>query len=91
MPAVRQTTRGRPSSTPKSSKATCRARAAHRVNLKLLLEGEEEIGSKNLNAFIQANRELLKADAVVISDTGMIDPDQPAITVAVRGLTLYAD
>ena len=57
------------------------------LNLKVLLEGEEEIGSKNLTAFIQANRELLKADAVVISDTGMTDPDQPAMTVAVRGLT----
>lgn len=57
------------------------------VNLKVLYEGEEEIGSKNLNAFIRANLDLLKADVVVISDTGMIDPDQPAVCVGVRGLS----
>ncbi|HYO88568.1 MAG TPA: dipeptidase [Candidatus Limnocylindrales bacterium] len=57
------------------------------VNLKMLLEGEEEIGSKHLTTFIQANRELLKADAVLISDTGMIDIDQPAVTYGLRGLT----
>jgi acetylornithine deacetylase/succinyl-diaminopimelate desuccinylase-like protein len=57
------------------------------VNLKFLLEGEEEIGSKNLNSFIQAHRDLLSADAVLISDTGMIDIDQPAVTYGLRGLT----
>ncbi|MFN8380265.1 MAG: dipeptidase [Anaerolineae bacterium] len=57
------------------------------VNIKVLYEGEEEIASKNLNAFIKANLDLLKADVVVVSDTGMIDSDQPAVCVGVRGLT----
>lgn len=57
------------------------------VNIKVLYEGEEEIASVNLKAFIEANLDLLKADVVVISDTGMIDPDQPAVCVGVRGLT----
>ncbi len=57
------------------------------VNLKLLLEGEEEVASVNLNAFIKSHLDLLKCDAVVISDTGMVDADQPAVTVSVRGLS----
>jgi acetylornithine deacetylase/succinyl-diaminopimelate desuccinylase-like protein len=57
------------------------------VNVKFLLEGEEEIGSPNLVAFVGANKERLKADLVVISDTGMRDIDQPAITYSLRGLT----
>ncbi|MBK8021440.1 MAG: dipeptidase [Chloroflexi bacterium] len=57
------------------------------VNLKFLFEGEEEIGSKNLLPFLQANRELLKSDVCVISDTGMRDIRQPSLTYALRGLT----
>ena len=57
------------------------------VNVKVLYEGEEEIGSKNLGDFIEAHLDLLACDAVVISDTGMIEIDQPAVTVGVRGLT----
>ncbi len=56
------------------------------VNLKLLIEGEEEIGSINLDDFIRENKELLKADSVVISDTAMYDKDFPAIGYALRGL-----
>lgn len=57
------------------------------VNFKFLIEGEEEIGSKNLLPFLKANNDLLKADVCVISDTGMRDVHQPAITYALRGLT----
>ncbi len=57
------------------------------VNLKFMIEGEEERGSKNLSAFVKANTELLKADACVISDTGMDSMDEPVICYSVRGLT----
>jgi acetylornithine deacetylase/succinyl-diaminopimelate desuccinylase-like protein len=56
------------------------------VNLKFLIEGEEEIGSPNLGAFVKANTERLKADVCVISDSGMPTADQPAIVYALRGL-----
>lgn len=57
------------------------------VNVKYMIEGEEEVGSANLPAFIRANAERFKADVCVISDTGMRDINQPAITYALRGLT----
>ncbi|HMS65843.1 MAG TPA: dipeptidase [Ignavibacteria bacterium] len=56
------------------------------VNIKVLIEGEEEIGSINLDDFIDENKELLKCDYVVISDTGMIDKDIPSICYGLRGL-----
>jgi acetylornithine deacetylase/succinyl-diaminopimelate desuccinylase-like protein len=56
------------------------------VNVKLLIEGEEEIGSANLDRFITEHKELLKADVVVISDTGLYAPGVPSITYALRGL-----
>ncbi|MBZ0282497.1 MAG: dipeptidase [Anaerolineae bacterium] len=56
------------------------------VNFKFLIEGEEEIGSPNLTEFIVANRDLLKADVCVISDSGMPTPDQPSIVYALRGM-----
>ncbi|MGH2576088.1 MAG: dipeptidase [Ignavibacteria bacterium] len=56
------------------------------INVKLLIEGEEEIGSEHLEDFIKQNRELLKADVVVISDTAMFDKNTPAITYGLRGL-----
>jgi len=57
------------------------------VNVKMLLEGEEEIGSKNLQDFLKTYADMLRADVAVISDTGMTDVDQPEITRALRGLT----
>jgi len=57
------------------------------VNFKFIIEGEEEIGSLNLLPFLQAHSALLKADVCVISDTGMRDINQPAITYGLRGLT----
>lgn len=56
------------------------------VNLKFLLEGEEEMGSPNLRAFLEAHRELVQADVALISDTHMVDPQTPAIVTSVRGL-----
>lgn len=56
------------------------------VRITLLLEGEEEVGSANLDAFIAANKALLAADVALISDTGMWDRTTPALTTRLRGL-----
>ena len=56
-------------------------------NVKFMIEGEEEVGSKNLETFIRANTELLKADVVLVSDTGIISNDTPSICVGLRGLS----
>ncbi|TAH26572.1 MAG: dipeptidase [Cytophagales bacterium] len=56
-------------------------------NIKFIIEGEEEIGSDNLESFINENKELLKADVVLISDTGIISNETPSITVGLRGLS----
>jgi len=56
-------------------------------NVKFMIEGEEEVGSDNLGIFVKANKQRLKADVVLISDTGMIANDIPSITVGLRGLT----
>ncbi len=56
------------------------------LNIKLIIEGEEEIGSVHLEEFISAYKELLRCDAVVISDTAMYSKDVPAIGYALRGL-----
>lgn len=56
-------------------------------NVKFMIEGEEEVGSDNLGDFVKANKERLKADLVVISDTSMIANDVPSITVGLRGLS----
>lgn len=55
------------------------------VNVKCIFEGEEEIGSPHLTAFIARNKRALRADAAVISDTRMLAPDRPAISYAQRG------
>jgi acetylornithine deacetylase/succinyl-diaminopimelate desuccinylase-like protein len=59
------------------------------VNVKYLFEGEEESGSVNLDRWLEANRERLAADVVVISDTGFFEGNLPAITIGLRGL-MYA-
>jgi acetylornithine deacetylase/succinyl-diaminopimelate desuccinylase-like protein len=56
------------------------------VNIKLIIEGEEEIGSANLDNFIRANKSLLGADVVVISDSAMFDRGVPSICYSLRGL-----
>lgn len=55
-------------------------------NVKFLIEGEEEIGSPHLSAFIAENKERLTADVIFISDTSMISLEHPSITVGLRGL-----
>ena len=57
------------------------------ARLTVLIEGEEEIGSGNLEPFLQANRDELRSDLALISDTGMWDVDTPAITTRLRGMT----
>lgn len=56
------------------------------VNVKLLIEGEEEVGSPSLDPWIEANQEKLRCDAVVISDSSMFAPGRPSITYGLRGL-----
>ncbi len=56
-------------------------------NIKFLIEGEEEIGSDNLDNFVEAQQEKLKADVVLISDTSIIANDTPSITAGVRGMS----
>lgn len=55
-------------------------------NVKFMIEGEEEVGSPNLEKFCSDHKEMLKADIILVSDTGMIAPDIPSITVGLRGL-----
>lgn len=56
-------------------------------NIKFLIEGEEEIGSPNLASFVKNNKNLLKADVVLISDTSMLSMENPSIDIGVRGLS----
>ncbi|SJZ77078.1 dipeptidase [Sediminibacterium ginsengisoli] len=57
------------------------------ANVKFIIEGEEEIGSPNLATFVKANKELLKADVILISDTSMLSMENPSIDIGVRGLS----
>ena len=57
------------------------------VNIKLLIEGEEEIGSENLDNFVKDHREMLEADLVLISDSDMFAEGTPSICYGLRGLT----
>jgi acetylornithine deacetylase/succinyl-diaminopimelate desuccinylase-like protein len=57
------------------------------TNIKFVIEGEEEIGSPNLATFVKSNKDLLKADVILISDTAMISMDNPSIDIGVRGLS----
>ena len=56
-------------------------------NVKVMIEGEEEVGSTNLSIFVKENKERLKADVVLISDTAMIANDVPSINTGLRGLS----
>jgi acetylornithine deacetylase/succinyl-diaminopimelate desuccinylase-like protein len=59
------------------------------INVKVLIEGEEEVGSVSLWDYVQKNREKLKADALVVSDTSMLAKGVPSITYGLRGLNYY--
>ena len=56
-------------------------------NVKFMIEGEEEVGSENLQTFVKANKENLASDVILISDTHIISNDTPSITVGLRGLS----
>lgn len=56
------------------------------VNVKVIIEGEEEVGSRNLDDFLSANRERLSCDIVIVSDTSQYAPGIPAITYGLRGI-----
>jgi acetylornithine deacetylase/succinyl-diaminopimelate desuccinylase-like protein len=59
------------------------------INVKFIIEGEEEIGSPNLGAFIAEHKDLLACDFALNPDTGMVAPDLPTITYALRGLAYF--
>lgn len=56
-------------------------------NIKFMIEGEEEVGSDNLGAFVKENKSKLKADVILISDTALISLEHPSITTGLRGLS----
>jgi acetylornithine deacetylase/succinyl-diaminopimelate desuccinylase-like protein len=60
------------------------------VDITIVIEGEEEVGSKNFVPFLEQNKEEFKADFALVCDTGMWDPNTPAITTSLRGL-LYEE
>jgi acetylornithine deacetylase/succinyl-diaminopimelate desuccinylase-like protein len=59
------------------------------INVKVLIEGEEEVGSVSLWDYVQANKEKLRADALIVSDTSMLGKGVPSITYGLRGLNYY--
>jgi acetylornithine deacetylase/succinyl-diaminopimelate desuccinylase-like protein len=73
----------------KAAEAHLKEDGALPVNLIVLAEGEEEIGSPNLVPFVEAQRERLACDEVVISDTGMFAPGVPALLFSLRGLAYF--
>jgi acetylornithine deacetylase/succinyl-diaminopimelate desuccinylase-like protein len=70
----------------KSVEAFFKTKGTLPLNVKFLIEGEEEIGSENLEKFINSNTELLKCDCVLISDTSLYAPGVPTLTYGLRGL-----
>jgi acetylornithine deacetylase/succinyl-diaminopimelate desuccinylase-like protein len=73
----------------KALEAHLKTRGTLPVNVVVLVEGEEEIGSENLEDFIRTNRGMLKADVSVISDSAMFAPGQPSILFALRGMAYF--
>ena len=57
------------------------------TNIKFLIEGEEEVGSPNLAKFVAANKEMLKADVILISDSSMLSMENPSLDIGLRGLS----
>ncbi|MGE5402486.1 MAG: dipeptidase [Ignavibacteriales bacterium] len=70
----------------KSVEAFFKTNGSLPLNVKFLIEGEEEIGSESLSVFLKQNKDMLKCDAVMISDTSLFAPGVPSLTYALRGL-----
>ena len=70
----------------KAIEAHFQVNGAMPVNLKVVIEGEEECGSEHLEGFLVSRRAELDADVILVSDTAMLGPDQPALTYALRGI-----
>jgi acetylornithine deacetylase/succinyl-diaminopimelate desuccinylase-like protein len=73
----------------KAIEAHLQADGALPVNVVVIAEGEEEVGSENLMPFIEEHTDRLKADAIVISDSGMFAPGMPTIGASLRGLAYF--
>lgn len=73
----------------KSAEAFFKNEGSLPVNIKFIIEGEEEIGSENLNVFLKNNSDLLKCDAVLISDSALYDAGIPTLTYGLRGLAYF--
>ena len=73
----------------KALEAHLKTRGKLPVNVVVIAEGEEEVGSDNLEHFIESNKELLACEAVVISDSAMFAPGQPSILSSLRGLAYF--
>ncbi|MFO0949889.1 MAG: dipeptidase [Isosphaeraceae bacterium] len=73
----------------KAAEAWLKAGGGLPVNVKFLIEGEEEVGGANLEAYVAQNREKLRCDVAVISDTSQFAPGQPAITYGLKGLAYF--
>ncbi|HTK32457.1 MAG TPA: dipeptidase [Candidatus Saccharimonadaceae bacterium] len=74
----------------KAVEAHMKSNGALPINIKMVIEGEEEVGSENLAIFLREKRPMLDADVIVVSDTGMPAADQPALCYALRGI-LYTE
>lgn len=70
----------------RAAEAWLKAEGRLPINLKLLIEAEEEIGSPNLGTFIEQHKDLLRCDVILISDTGLFEDGCPTITADTRGL-----
>lgn len=70
----------------KALEAILKTRGQLPVNVKVCIEGEEEIGSPHLPAFVEAHKDLLAADVLIVSDSSILAPGQPAICYGLRGL-----
>ena len=88
-PAGPRTTRARCSTHLASAEAWLKTVGDTPVNLKYLIEGEEEVGSEHLEDFIEKHKERLACDCVVISDNSQFAPGQPAVTYGLRGLSYF--
>jgi succinyl-diaminopimelate desuccinylase len=73
----------------KSAEAWLKSEGRLPINLKFLIEGEEEVGSVNLEPFVKQQAQRLACDCVVISDTCQFGPGQPAITYGLKGIAYY--